>query len=116
MKRVIACVALLGILFQGCDRRTASDAAPPVELNVFAAASLTESFQDIGNQFASANPGIIVRFNFAGSQDLRAQLENGAQADLFASANEKEMSTAATEGLVNQQTVRDFAQIDLVLQ
>jgi molybdate transport system substrate-binding protein len=84
---------------------------PPTEqeLTVFAAASLTESFSELGKQFEAAQPGVKVLFNFAGSQQLRAQLEQGAQADVFASANTKEMNSAIASGLVVSGTQKVFA-------
>jgi molybdate transport system substrate-binding protein len=78
-------------------------------LTVFAAASLTESFGELGKQFEAAHPGVKVVFNFAGSQQLRAQLEQGAQADVFASANTKEMNSAIASGLVVSGTQQVFA-------
>ncbi|HNE05179.1 MAG TPA: molybdate ABC transporter substrate-binding protein, partial [Anaerolineales bacterium] len=66
-------------------------------LTVFAAASLTDAFTEIGENFETANPGVTVTFNFAGSQALRTQIEEGAPADIFASASGKEMD-AAIEG------------------
>jgi molybdate transport system substrate-binding protein len=77
-------------------------------LTVFAAASLTESFTDLGKQFETARPGARVVFNFAGSQQLRAQLEQGAKADVFASANTKEMTAAITGMLAVSGTQRTF--------
>jgi molybdate transport system substrate-binding protein len=56
-----------------------------------------------------------VEFNFAGSQELRAQLEGGASADLFASANEREMDLAKAGSLVDPQSIRDFAGNRLVV-
>ncbi len=55
-------------------------------LTIFAASSLTESFSEIGREFTKET-GVAVRFAFAGSQILRTQLENGAKADVFASAD-----------------------------
>jgi len=82
---------------------------PPKTLTVFAAASLTESFGEIGKQFEAANSGVQVTFNFAGSQQLRAQLEQGAKADVFASANTKEMTTAIiSDSLVVSGTQHTF--------
>ena len=81
----------------------------PKTLTVFAAASLTESFTDIGKQFEAENAGVKVTFNFAGSQQLRAQLAQGAKADVFASANAKEMTTAIiSDSLVVSGTQRTF--------
>ena len=69
-------------------------------VTVFAAASLTDAFQDISEEFESANPGVEVKLNFAGSQRLRSQLEFGASADVFASADETQMALAEEEGLI----------------
>jgi molybdate transport system substrate-binding protein len=71
-------------------------------LTVFAAASLTDAFTEIGAAFEAANPGVTVVFNFAGSQALRTQIEEGAVADVFASANTKEMDTLATASMVGE--------------
>ena len=54
---------------------------------MFAAASLTESFTQIGKDFEAANPGTKVTFNFAGSSALATQINQGAPADVFASAS-----------------------------
>jgi molybdate transport system substrate-binding protein len=69
-------------------------------LMVFAAASLAAPFNEIGKRFADEHPGVEVRFNFAGSQQLAAQLEQGAPADVFASADERWMSFASRADLV----------------
>jgi molybdate transport system substrate-binding protein len=71
----------------------------PRTLTVFAAASLTGSFGEIGKAFEAANPGVTVTFNFAGSQALRTQIEQGAAADVFASASHKDMDTLVGENL-----------------
>jgi molybdate transport system substrate-binding protein len=80
-------------------------AAEPQELTVFAAASLREVFQNIALTFEKQHPNLKVRFNFAGSQDLRVQIEQGAKVDVFASADWKHMKTLATQGLVTEPTV-----------
>src|SRR3954447_17830669 len=61
------------------------------ELTVFAAASLRESFAELGKQFEAKHPGTKVLFNLAGSQELRTQIENGAPPVGFASADQKHM-------------------------
>jgi molybdate transport system substrate-binding protein len=71
-------------------------------LTVFAAASLTDAFTEIGAAFEAANPGVTVVFNFANSRALSTQIEEGAVADVFASANTKEMDTLATGGMVGE--------------
>jgi len=79
---------------------TSTTASGGTTVTVFAASSLTDSFKEIGAQFQAAHPGVKVNFNFAGSQQLRAQLEQGARADVFASANATEMTNARDKGLV----------------
>jgi len=70
--------------------RTAT-AAGDVTLTVFAAASLKDAFTELGATFEATHPGVDVRFSFAGSADLAAQITEGAPADVFASANERQM-------------------------
>lgn len=69
-------------------------------LTVFAAASLAESFQALAAAFEDDHPGVRVAFNFAGSQTLRTQLEHGAEADVFASANWQHMAQVKESGLL----------------
>jgi molybdate transport system substrate-binding protein len=69
-------------------------------LTVYAAASLTEAFVELGHLLERGHPGLTVRFNFAGSQQLAAQLEAGAPADVFASADQRWMSYAREKKLV----------------
>ena len=78
------------------------------KLTVFAAASLTDAFNEIGEKFKQQNPGAALDFNYAGSQQLRTQLEQGAAADVFASANTKEMNGAIQSGLVVSGTQKTF--------
>jgi molybdate transport system substrate-binding protein len=67
---------------------------------VFAAASLKKTFTDIGDQFKTDNPGASVEFSFAGSSDLVTQLTQGAKADVFASADTKNMDKAVQAALL----------------
>jgi molybdate transport system substrate-binding protein len=68
------------------------------ELTVFAAASLTESFDEIGAAFESANPGTTVTFNYGGSEALATAIEEQGGADVFASASPKWMDEVADNG------------------
>lgn len=83
-------------------------------LTVFAAASLTDAFRELARSFESAHPGVRVRFNYAGSQTLAAQLAQGAPADVFASADERWMQDAVARGLVAGEP-RAFARNRLVV-
>ncbi|WP_027481161.1 molybdate ABC transporter substrate-binding protein [Deinococcus pimensis] len=70
-------------------------------VTVFAAASLTDAFTELGKAF-DARTGNRTTFQFAGSQALRTQLENGARADVYASANAAQFDPLVTKGLVTQ--------------
>ena len=75
--------------------------APSATLNVYAAASLTEAFQELGLSLQQSHPGLTVRFNFAGSQQLALQIQQGAPADVFASADQRWMSSVVEKGQVD---------------
>lgn len=68
-------------------------------LTVFAAASLTETFTEIGRVFEKQQEGVTVEFGFGGSSDLVSQLQEGAPADVFASADQATMEKLTDEGL-----------------
>lgn len=83
-------------------------------ITVFAAASLTESFTQIGRDFEAANQGSKVIFNFAGSSALANQINQGAPADVFASASPSTMKTVTDAGNGNG-TPAVFAKNQLVI-
>ncbi len=70
----------------------------PRTLTVLAAASLTESFDELAARFTAEHPDVRVRFDFQGSSTLAEQLKQGRQADVFASANTKNMDKVADTG------------------
>jgi molybdate transport system substrate-binding protein len=84
------------------------------ELNVAAAASLTEAFGELGALFESQNPGSRLVFNFGPSSGLRTQLEQGAPGDVFASADQAQMDLADANGVIAGEP-RVFARNALVL-
>jgi molybdate transport system substrate-binding protein len=71
-------------------------------LTVFAAASLTDVFTELGNRFEQENPGLDVRFTFAGSSALATQIDQGAPADVFAAADEAQMARVVDSGLASE--------------
>jgi molybdate transport system substrate-binding protein len=77
-----------------------SQGSKPSTLTVYAAASLTDAFGELGRVLERDHPGLTVRFNFAGSQQLTAQLEAGASADVFASADQRWMDYAKGRDLI----------------
>jgi molybdate transport system substrate-binding protein len=90
-------------------------AADPKTLTVLAAASLSESFTELGQQFETQNPGVKVSFSFAGSQQLAQQLSQGADADVFASASQKYIDAAVAAKRVNQDDAKTFVKNRLVV-
>jgi molybdate transport system substrate-binding protein len=101
------------VLISGCDS-SEQPAAGNTRITVFAAASLKKTFTDIGEQFKTENPGFSVEFSFAGSSDLVTQLTQGAEADVFASADTKNMDKAAQAGLLAGDPV-NFASNTLII-
>lgn len=69
-------------------------------VTVFAAASLTDAFNQLGAEFSKVNPRATVKFSFAASSALRTQLEQGARADVFASADQANMDAAKKSGAI----------------
>ena len=113
--RVAAALLLTGVALTGCSSAaSAPNASPTVSatdhlagtVTVFAAASLTKTFTELGKEFEAAHPA--GPFSFAGSSDLVSQLAAGAPADVFASADEANM-TKAVEAKVIDGTPVDFA-------
>ena len=97
----IAClVTVLATAACGSDGAAVDDTTP-ADVTVFAAASLTAAFTELGDAFMSANPGAEVTFSFAGSSELVAQLREGAPADVFASADLSNMAALADADLVD---------------
>ena len=93
------------LLLAACGGSTASGSASPSALSgtvdVFAAASLTDSFKSLGQSFQTAHPGVTVRFNFAGTPTLVMQVEQGAPADVFAAADMTNMDKLKGEGFTS---------------
>jgi molybdate transport system substrate-binding protein len=117
MKRTLIILLTLVFLLGACAGPAPAAVATgaPKTLTVLAAASLTEAFSEIGKAFEAANPGVTVKISFGGSQTLRTQIEQGAQADVFASANTKEMDTLVTDKLVGANSAQVFLTNQLVV-
>ncbi|HLW60217.1 MAG TPA: molybdate ABC transporter substrate-binding protein [bacterium] len=90
---------LIAMCLLGIAPRTVAAISIPT-FTVFAAASLTEAFTVLGKIFETQDPNARVTFNFAGSQQLALQIEQGAQADLFASADDRWMIYLQKRGLL----------------
>lgn len=132
MKWFVSLVLLLVVFLTACGPAAGQTAPPPPAatpppaptptsapaartLTVFAAASLTDAFGEIGKAFESANPGVTVTFNFAGSQTLQTQIQQGAAADVFASASGTNMDALVAGGLVDKSSPQIFLTNRLVV-
>lgn len=103
---VVLCVLLVacgGSLASGGT--PTSSASAPVTLNVFAAASLTESFNEIANTYHRMHPHITIKPVYNGSQILEQQIASGAPADVFASADTTTMQKASQASLVGNSQI-----------
>jgi molybdate transport system substrate-binding protein len=106
--RAVALAAAAALALGGCGSSAASSGGftapgkPAISgtITVFAAASLTESFTKIGKDFEAANPGVTVKFNFGGSSALAQQINQGAPADVFASAAPTNMKQVTDTGAI----------------
>jgi molybdate transport system substrate-binding protein len=88
--------ALLGLL--ACKGSEPQPTAAEDKLVVFAATSLRDAFTAMSETFKSAHPSVEITFNFAGTQELRTQLEQGAAVDVFASADQRHMDELVKAG------------------
>lgn len=102
--------ALVGCASDGADNAGASDSSGGLsgEITVFAAASLKTTFTQLAGDFEAQHPGTTIALSFAGSSDLGTQITAGAPADVFASADARNMAMLSSEGLVAG-TPTDFA-------
>jgi molybdate transport system substrate-binding protein len=101
--------AAFSVLLAACG----SDAPGRTGLAIYAASSLTEAFAELETMFEAAHPEADVAVTFAGSQVLRIQIEEGAPADVFASANAEHLLALVDAGLMSES--RGFARNELVV-
>ncbi|MDQ4093323.1 MAG: molybdate ABC transporter substrate-binding protein [Actinomycetota bacterium] len=104
MKRLVMVALAAGLALAGCGAGDTAQTGPGAQdreqVTVLAAASLTDVFSRLEPAFEAANPRADLRLNFGASSDLATQIINGAPADVFASANDKQMQVVADAGKV----------------
>jgi len=98
---VPVCLALVAAGRPARGPGAAAPSAPSRTLTVFAAASLSRAFGQLGDTLRHRTPGLEIAFNFAGSQQLVLQIQQGAAADVFASADLRWMAAVRDSGLVD---------------
>ena len=107
--------ALLSVLVVTTCGCTTTQNTKSTKLTVFAAASLTAAFNQAAQAFEVNNSGVNVAVNYAGSQILATQLQQGAPADVFASADLAHMNSVQDAGLMNNSSVVIFAENKLAI-
>ena len=115
--RAAATAAVIALAAAGCAGAETSAQEAPAEaatLQVFSAASLQEPFKELGEQFEAVHEGVSVEFNVAGSSTLVEQIQQGAPADVFASADTKNMNKLVDAGLEGGEPV-DFTTNTLMI-
>ena len=119
MKALLPLLLVITGLLAGC-RKTAPEAGTDKEvkddgvtLTVFAAASLTETLEEIGENYSRENPGVRIVFNFDSSGTLKTQIEEGAECDIFISAAKKQMDQL--EDYIDPGTRKDILENKVVL-
>lgn len=106
-KRLVSCMLVLAMsvsMFAGCGKKDDTKAKDntkqeeskedeePVELIVFAAASMTETLTELGNSYMDEHKNVTIQYNFDSSGTLKTQIQEGADCDIFISAGQKQMN------------------------
>lgn len=112
---VMSAVVLGMGMFAGCGEAVEENAAPTVELTILAAASLTDVCGEIETKYEEENPGVDLIFSFGGSGALQAQIEEGAPADVFISAANKQMNALNEQGLMDSESIVQLLENKVVL-
>ncbi|ANU14381.1 molybdenum ABC transporter, periplasmic molybdenum-binding protein ModA [Planococcus halocryophilus Or1] len=110
MKKTMGLISL-ALLMNGCSNTSANDE----KLLVSAASSLTDVMKEMELQFHEIEPNIELTFNYGSSSKLRSQIEQGAPSDLFLSASEKDMELLESQQLIDIDSIKPFAENQLVL-
>ncbi|WP_153503815.1 molybdate ABC transporter substrate-binding protein [Cumulibacter manganitolerans] len=116
---VVLALALTGCASSAADDTTssggASSSSASGEINVFAAASLKESFETIKTDLQKRDPGLTINLQYGASGQLATQIQQGAPADVFASADETSMKTLTDAGIVGASTVFATNRLQIVV-
>lgn len=128
VKKIIAAVLLISMVTVGCGQKkeiSTEASKASAKLNVFAAASMTETLTELGEAYKKDHPNVTINFNFDSSGTLKTQIEEGAECDIFISAAQKQMdqldiradSEVNTDGLdlVSEDTRIDILENKVVL-
>ncbi|MEN1966551.1 molybdate ABC transporter substrate-binding protein [Lentibacillus sp. N15] len=114
MRSLLLSTLFISLLLAGCQHNTPSD-QKTTEIFVSAAASLSDAMDEIKQEYESAHPDVNLTFNFGGSGKLAQQIQQGANVDVFLSANQDWMDVLADEKMIVADTRSDFVKNKLVM-
>jgi len=102
-------------MLAGCGKDADAQVSANGRVTVFAAASLKEGLTDLSKQFEDSHPDTHVTTSFGGSQDLAMQIQKGAPANVFISADYDQMKIAGASGRFTNNDIREFAENSMVI-
>ena len=111
MKKNLILVTLLVatmLVFVACGSQAQQKSTDKVELNISAAASLTDAFNELKELYIKDHPNVSINYNFAASGPLQKQIEEGAPVDVFVSANQDKMDELEQKNLILSDTRQDL--------
>lgn len=118
---IIALISLLlfGLIVAGCgsseNEKQAQNTASQKEVYIVAAASMTDAVKEIGANYEKQHPDVKLMYNFGSSGALQSQIEQGAPADVFISAAQKQMDALEEKNLIDKSTRKDLLENKVVL-
>ena len=128
MKRIIAlmmALLIIGVIMTACGESTNNSSDPvatidekganPTEVVVFAAASMTETLEELADKYEADHPTVKLTYNFDSSGTLKTQIEEGAACDLFISAAQKQMNGLEEGGYIDSDTRIDLLENKVAL-
>jgi len=117
LQAILSGLLVMGIIASGCsnEKKENTKGTTPVELHISAAASMTDAMKEIANSYEKKNANIKIVLNFASSGALQQAIEQGAPADVFISAAQKQMDSLEKSGLLATGTRKNLLENKVVL-
>ena len=116
---ILVMLCLLTVVFAGCGNTSQENSSQKTEkqqdVYIVAAASMTDAIKEIGANYEKEHPNVKLTYNFGSSGALQTQIEQGAPADVFISAAQKQMNALDEKGLIDKSTRKDLLENKVVL-
>ena len=116
---ILVMFCLLTVVFAGCGNASQENSSQKTEkqqeVYIVAAASMTDAIREIGANYEKEHPNVKLTYNFGSSGALQTQIEQGAPADVFISAAQKQMNALDEKGLIDKSTRKDLLENKVVL-